>query len=100
MGGVGIQELPCTNISLSKRLRTSKDVLPPQPQKHLLAVAHRKCKTHDGQPCLHSNRHPWDVLEQKSIKKLREIVGERSACSSGYSQGPKLLKAIYGDVEE
>ena len=94
IGGASIQELPCTNISLSERLRTSKDVPPPRPQKHLLAVAHRKCKTHDRQPRLHSNRRPWDAWEQKSLKKLREIVGERSTCSSGYSRGPELLKAM------
>lgn len=95
MGAVGIEELPDTNVSLSEGIRTSKGVLPPRPHKHSLAVAHRKCKTHVGQPRSLLDRRPWDAWERRSLKRqLRDTVGERSSGYTAYSRGPELLKAM------
>ncbi len=74
---------------------TSLVVQPPLPRRHSLGVARHQCKTHEGQARPHLSRRPWDAWERRSLKKqVRDIVGQNSTCSSRYSQGSEILKAI------
>ena len=84
-------------IDKFERLPSTCIVLqPPLPQcDSIVFVPKQGSKTHEGEFCAHSIRRPWDAWEQRSLEKqVQESACQRSSGSSGYSQGPELLKAM------